>query len=53
MPLDPNTYAKLDRSRALDDWYVNKFAPLDSTAIYPKIGHKPLYITFDRWNKMP
>ena len=29
------------------------FAPLDSTAIYPKFGHALLYTTFDRWNKMP
>ena len=28
---------------ALDDRYANKFAPLDSTAIYPKPGHKLLY----------
>ena len=37
---------------ALDDRYANKFAPLDSTAIYPKYGHALLYTTFDRWNKM-
>jgi hypothetical protein len=28
---------------ALDDWYANKFAPLDSMSIYPKSGHKLLY----------
>jgi hypothetical protein len=28
---------------ALDDQYANKFAPLDSTTIYPKPGHKLLY----------
>ena len=28
---------------ALDDWYANKFAPLDSMAIYPKPGHQLLY----------
>ena len=28
---------------ALDDRYANKFAPLDSTTIYPKLGHKLLY----------
>jgi hypothetical protein len=28
---------------ALDDRYVNKFAPLHSTVIYPKPGHKLLY----------
>ena len=38
---------------ALDDRYANKFAPLDSTAIYPKSGHALLYTTFDRWNEMP
>ena len=38
---------------ALDDRYANKFAPLDSTAIYPKSGHALIYTTFDRWNEMP
>jgi hypothetical protein len=28
---------------ALDDQYANKFALLDSTAIYPKPAHKLLY----------
>jgi hypothetical protein len=28
---------------ALDDRYANKFAPLDSMAIYPKPNHKLLY----------
>ena len=28
---------------ALDNRYANKFAPLDSTSIYPKSGHKLLY----------
>jgi hypothetical protein len=28
---------------ALDDRYANKFAPLDSMAIYSKPGHKLLY----------
>ena len=28
---------------ALDDWYVNKFAPLDNMTTYPKPGHKLLY----------
>jgi hypothetical protein len=42
-PLDPNTYAKLDRSSGIDDRYANKFAPLDSTVIYPKLGHALLY----------
>ena len=35
-PLDPSNDAKLDTRVALDDRYANKFAPLDSTAIYPK-----------------
>jgi hypothetical protein len=34
---------------ALDDRYVNKFVPLDSTAIYPKPSHALLYITFHWW----
>ena len=38
---------------ALDDRYANKFAPLDSTAIYPISGHALLYTTFDQWNEMP
>jgi hypothetical protein len=33
--------------------HTKKFAPLDSTAIYPKPGHALLYTTFDRWNEMP
>jgi hypothetical protein len=33
---------------ALDDRYANKFALLDSTAIYSKPGHALLYTTFDR-----
>jgi len=37
----------------LDDRYANKFAPLDSTAIYPKLGQALLYSTFDWWNEMP
>ena len=38
-PLDPSNIAILDRTQvALDDRYANKFAPLDSTAIYPKSG---------------
>ena len=42
-PLDPSDDAKLDHTVALDDRYANKFAPLDSTAIYPKPGHQLLY----------
>ena len=38
-PLNPSDDAKLDHSSALDDRYVNKFAPLNSTAIYPKCDH--------------
>jgi len=52
-PLDPNTYAKLDHSVALDDQYANKFAPLDSTAIYLKSGHKLLYTPMTGEMEMP
>ena len=38
---------------ALDHRYANKFAPLDSTTIYPKSGQTLLYSTLDRWNEMP
>ena len=38
---------------ALDDRYANKFAPLDSTAIYPKSGQAILYSALDQWNEMP
>ena len=48
MPLDPSNIAILDAQVALDDRYANKFAPLDSTTIYPKSGHALLYSTFDR-----
>ena len=44
---------KLARSSCTRWPIANKFAPLDSTAIYPKSGHALLYSTFDRWNKMP
>ena len=43
MPLDPSDDAKLYHSVVQDDRYANKFAPLDSTDIYPKPGHKLLY----------
>jgi hypothetical protein len=33
----------LNAQVALDDRYAKKFAPLDSTTIYPKPGHKLLY----------
>ena len=33
---------------ALDERYENKFAPLDSMAIYPKPGQALLYTTYDR-----
>ena len=42
-PLDPSDDAKLDRSSGTDDRYANKFAPLDSMAIYPKPDHQLLY----------
>jgi hypothetical protein len=38
---------------ALDDRYANKFAPLDSTAIYPKPGHKLLYTSMTGEIKCP
>jgi hypothetical protein len=38
---------------ALDDRYENKFAPLNSTAIYPKPGHKLLYIPMTGEMKCP
>jgi hypothetical protein len=37
---------------ALDDRYAKKFAPLDSTTIYPKPVHK-LLLTYDWLNEMP
>ena len=42
-PLDSSDDAKLDTRVALDDRYANKFAPLDSTAIYPKQVDQFLY----------
>jgi hypothetical protein len=38
---------------ALDDRYANKFAPLDSTTIYPKSGHQLLYTPMTGEMKMP
>ena len=38
---------------ALDDRYANKFAPLDSMAIYPKPGHKLLYTPMTGEMKCP
>jgi hypothetical protein len=38
---------------ALDDRYANKFAPLDSTAIYPKPSHKLLYTPMTSEMKCP
>jgi hypothetical protein len=38
---------------ALDDRYANKFAPLDSTAIYPKSGHQLLYTPMTGKIEMP
>jgi hypothetical protein len=37
----------------LDDRYANKFAPLDSTAIYPKPDHKLLYTPMTGEMKCP
>jgi hypothetical protein len=37
----------------LDDRYTNKFAPLDSTTIYPKSGHQLLYTPMTGEMKMP
>jgi hypothetical protein len=37
----------------LDDRYANKFAPLDSTTIYPKLGHKLLYTPMTGEMKYP
>jgi hypothetical protein len=54
MPLDSSNEAKLDHSRvALDDRYANKFAPLDSTTIYPKPGYKLLYTPMTGEMKCP
>jgi hypothetical protein len=53
MPLDPTNDAKLDHSSGIDDRYVNKFAPLDSTSIYPKPGHKLLYTPMTGEMKCP
>jgi hypothetical protein len=38
---------------ALDNRYANKFAPLDSTAIYPKPGHQLLYTHMTGEMEMP
>ena len=38
---------------ALDDRYTNKFAPLNSTTIYPKPGHKLLYTPMTGEMKCP
>jgi hypothetical protein len=38
---------------ALDDQYANKFAPLDSTAIYHKLGHQLLYTPMTGEMEMP
>jgi hypothetical protein len=51
--LDPNTYAKLDHSSDTDDQYTNKFAPLNSTAIYHKPGHQLLYTPMTGEMEMP
>jgi hypothetical protein len=38
---------------ALDDRYANKFAPHDSTVMYPKPGHKLLYTPMTSEMKCP
>ena len=38
---------------ALDDRYANKFAPLDSTSIYPKPGHQLFYTPMTGEMKCP
>jgi hypothetical protein len=38
---------------ALDDQYANKFAPLNSTTIYPKLGHQLLYTPMTGEIKIP
>ena len=48
-PLNPSDDAKLDHSSG----YANKFAPLDSTAIYPNPGHKLLYTPMTGEMKCP
>ena len=53
MPLDPSNDASLITRVALDDRYANKFAPLDSTAIYPKLGHELIYTPMPSEMKCP
>ena len=53
MPLDPSNDARLDHSSSTSDRYANKFAPLDSTVIYPKPGHKLLYTPMTGEMKYP
>jgi hypothetical protein len=38
---------------ALDDRYANKFAPLNSMAIYPKLSHQLLYTPITGEMEMP
>jgi hypothetical protein len=38
---------------ALDDRYANKFAPLNSMVIYPKLGHQLLYTPMIGEMEMP
>jgi hypothetical protein len=38
---------------ALDDRYANKFAPLDSTAMYHKLSHQLLYTPMTGEMEMP
>ena len=52
-PLDPNTYAKLDRSSDTRWSIWNKVASLDSTAIYHKPSHQLLYTPMTGEMKCP
>jgi hypothetical protein len=52
MPFILATYAKLDHSNELDGRYENKFAPLNSTIIYPKPGQILLYSILGQLNEM-
>ena len=53
MPLDRSNICKVSSLKWHRWRYAKKFAPLDSTAIYPKSGNALLYTTLDRWNEMP
>ena len=53
MPLNPSDDAKLDHSSGTRWRYANKFAPLDSMAIYPKPSHQLLYTPMTGEMKCP